>query len=183
MRNMISIWHTMQNTFFFFQRFLACFPGCSFVCCWRCTVTCFRFHLPPFSSLPVFPLFWDGPNYSPLMCGWTLWQYQEASHSLSLTHMLLQPFIMSLLCISDLHPFTSYYSSTTKADFFPHSLSLSIEFVQLDHPFHLHIPDINRHLLLLYLVFILSMYYSSKSVNESHLIWNEFCYINHIAIY
>lgn len=87
-------------------------------------MTCFCFHLPPFSSFPVFPLFWDGPNYSPLMCGWTLWQYQEASHSLSLTHAPLQPFIMSLLCISDLNPFTSYYSSTNKADLPPLSLFL-----------------------------------------------------------
>lgn len=65
-----------------------CFPRYTFACCRRCTVTCFCFYFSPISLPSVFPLFWDGPNYSSPMCGWTLWQNWEASHSPWLTHPL-----------------------------------------------------------------------------------------------
>ncbi len=151
------------NAKYIFLKFLVCFPSWSLACCKRCTVTCFCFNLPPFSFLPGFPLFWDGPNYSSPMCGWTLW-------SLTRSHWLMRSINPSL-CHSSV--FLIYIHShpiipplKRLISFHTFSISFSIEFVTPDHPFHPHKPGISMHSLLL---FILRMYYSSQSVITHHL--------------
>lgn len=92
------------------------------------------------------------------LCGSTM-------RPLTRSHWLMRSFTPSL-CHSSVfliyihsHPITPPLKRPIS--FHTFSLSLSIEFVQPDHP---HKPDISRHSLLL---FVLSMYYSSRSVNES----------------
>ncbi len=162
MRNMICRWHPMQNIFF--KSFLFVFQVEVLRAARDVLWHVFALICLPFLS---FPLFWDGPNYSSPMCGWTLW-------SLTRSHWLMRSFNPSL-CHSSVfliyihsHPITPPLKRLIS--FHTFSISFSIEFVTPDHPFHPHKPGISMHSLLL---FILRLYYSSQSVITHHLHVNE----------